>query len=233
MRVRGAFENDDTINRDIDDLGSISAGCACVWEKGVVVQIGRDSAGGDAGEDADGAEKKQEEDEEVDPSRMVLVAVMASSTSESCSSANAKKQWVNLDGEDVCQEGTHLSGCVVDSRCVYVRNVERFTSTIITWAIETSAECVHVWQTIVQCKPKKWCRDCAFAVQGMCFYCLSPRPKQWSRRRRFVTWQNSPYASLHHERGISCGVDAVALPLRLAVAPVCGCAFASKFMMNV
>lgn len=120
MRVRGAFENDDAINH-VDCARS-----KCVWEKGVVVQIGREIAGDDAGEDADGDETKQQGDEQIEPSRMALVAVMASS------STNAKKQWVNLDGEDVCQEGTHLSGSVADSRCVYARNAERVTSTIKT-----------------------------------------------------------------------------------------------------
>ncbi|CAM9531598.1 unnamed protein product, partial [Ectocarpus sp. 6 AP-2014] len=103
VRVRGAFENDDAINH-VD-----GARIKCVWEEGVVVQIGREIAGDDAGEDADGDQTKQQEDEQIEPLRMALVAVTASSNT------NTKKKWVNFDGEDVCQEGTHLSGSVADS----------------------------------------------------------------------------------------------------------------------
>ncbi|CAM9173990.1 unnamed protein product, partial [Ectocarpus fasciculatus] len=110
-KVEVRIKNDDTINHDVDDGGSMR----CVWQKGVVVQIGREIAGDDAEEDADGDETKQQQDEQVEPSRMALVAVMASSTNEGCSGANTKKRWIGLDGEDVCQEGTHLSGSVADS----------------------------------------------------------------------------------------------------------------------
>ncbi|CAM9410702.1 unnamed protein product [Pylaiella littoralis] len=78
------------------------------WEKAIVVKLGRDIDNDEHDDidnvigDEDGAGGHGQQRRE---GRMVLV----DSSSSSSSSVNTIQRWVNVNSEDVCQEGTHLT----------------------------------------------------------------------------------------------------------------------------